>query len=182
MTYTAHPHPHVVCRPSVSFARTLCLAHTFTLFIKIIINARVFVFTATAVADVKDGGFRLGAPPLALAALSNKPECVAVLIEHKADVEEKDKTGSTALMWAAKSGRLACATLLLEHGANANARNNVGSTPLIWAATYGRMDCVRLLLENGANKAATTSLGISARDAANKGGHTEVAALIEAHM
>lgn len=55
---------------------------------------------------------------------------VSMLIEHGANVNEKDKRGHTPLHWAAMKNEIKMAELLIAGGANMNAVNNNGRTPL----------------------------------------------------
>lgn len=54
---------------------------------------------------------------------------VKILIENGADVNLKDKRGSTPLYWAAFRNNFEIAKMLLEKGADVNIKNNDGATP-----------------------------------------------------
>src|ERR1041384_3884061 len=88
-------------------------------------------------ADVNEPGPN-GESPLMLAARSGNVDAIKVLIDHKADVNGKDKLrGTTPLMWAAEQGHASAMKFLIEHGADVsasstpesrNARNNMANT------------------------------------------------------
>jgi hypothetical protein len=62
---------------------------------------------------------------------------VRLLVERGADVNAKDKYGSTALYQADKGGHEAVVRLLVERGADVNAKDEWGSTALHHAARKG---------------------------------------------
>ena len=68
-----------------------------------------------------------------------------LLLEHKADVDEKDKGGKTALYLAAREGHEAVVRLLLEHKADVDAKDKGGKTALHLAAEKGHEAVVQLL-------------------------------------
>ncbi|MGH9628843.1 MAG: ankyrin repeat domain-containing protein, partial [Bryobacteraceae bacterium] len=87
-----------------------------------------------------------------------------------ADVNAKDKSGTSPLMHAAVYSSLECMRLLLNGGAAADSANNAGATALMWSA--GNRDKVRLLLAGGASvkaqaKSGRTPLMIAASFAGN---------------
>jgi len=79
------------------------------------------------------------------------PDVVKELVEHKADVNVKARTGFTALMFAAR-GDLESTRILLNAGADPNATiPDWGGTALIIASTMGQTDVVEALLDKGAD-------------------------------
>ncbi len=79
------------------------------------------------------------------------PEVTAELVQHKADVNAKSRTGFTALMFAAR-GDVDSARILLNAGADPNATiPDWGGTALIIASTMGQKDIVEALLDKGAD-------------------------------
>ena len=65
-----------------------------------------------------------GAPPLFHAIRGHAPHMVRWLIQHGADVEEKDKFGDTALVEAVEHDDVACVDVLLEFGADVHIDHN----------------------------------------------------------
>jgi hypothetical protein len=106
---------------------------------------------------------------------------VRQLLEHEADVNAKDKYGSTALYRAAKNGHGAVVKLLLEHKADVNAKDNYGSIPLCRAAENGHDAVVKLLLEHKADVNAKSWSGWTALYWAAKNGHQAVVKLLVEH-
>ena len=62
-------------------------------------------------------------PPLAWAALMGQTEAAALLLQHGADINGKNKDGNTALHLAVFLGRAETAELLLKNEADVNAKN-----------------------------------------------------------
>jgi ankyrin repeat protein/mono/diheme cytochrome c family protein len=97
--------------------------------------------------NTKDPG---GSTPLHHAAGYGDLETIKLLIDNGADVNAKNRRGSTPLLWAIDNE--AKVRLLLSRGANVNARQVEGRTPLYQAASLGNATAVvRLLLDNGAD-------------------------------
>ncbi|MBT5533613.1 acyltransferase family protein, partial [Candidatus Poribacteria bacterium] len=69
-----------------------------------------------------------GGTPLAIAALFDQTDVVALLLRRGADVDARGGDGATALHAAAFFGRAGAAELLIEAGADLEARNGSGST------------------------------------------------------
>ncbi|WP_375319328.1 ankyrin repeat domain-containing protein [Candidatus Tisiphia endosymbiont of Oplodontha viridula] len=68
----------------------------------------------------------------------------------KANVNNQDENGNTALHYAVKYNRLSIAKILLEWGADTNIANNNGMAPLTISTIQNDSDCMKLLLENNA--------------------------------
>jgi uncharacterized protein len=128
-------------------------------------------------ADIEDkGGSYYSA--LYRAVDNRQKECVAVLLECKADVNVKTSAGHTCLMEAAKDGSFEIAKILIAYGADVNAaRKDDGETALHMAAKYGRGDVVKLLLEKGADSKAADHRMNTPADLADKD-HPRLADLI----
>jgi len=90
---------------------------------------------------------------LTIAAERGDTAQVKQLIAAGADVNEKDKSGYTALMWAARNGHTEVASLLLQARADMNVRDcaSAGWTPLMHAIHKNQNDLARLLIERGAD-------------------------------
>jgi tetratricopeptide (TPR) repeat protein len=74
---------------------------------------------------------------------------VQLSLKNGAEIEARDKNGSTALHYAARNGHLAIVQLLLEqNGININPKDNKGRTPLVKAVEGKHHEIVRLLLHH----------------------------------
>ena len=83
---------------------------------------------ATAGAAERKDAF-YGRTPLAWATLHGDPAIVAAVLDAGGDVNERDRSGNTALHVVAYFGRDAAGRLLVERGADPRARNVVGRLP-----------------------------------------------------
>ena len=112
---------------------------------------------AGALVDARNNGHENA---LDLATITGKLEIVQILIERKADVNNQDRNGFTALMWIAyrrmrleptiRELDLKTAKLLLDAGADPNIRNNYGQTALDLALKDGNFHIAELLRRYGA--------------------------------
>ncbi|EFA03955.1 hypothetical protein TcasGA2_TC014099 [Tribolium castaneum] len=85
------------------------------------------------------------------ACYSGEYECVALLIENKAEVDAITVDGDTPMYLAAISGRFDVVSLLIESGAAIDVPVNHGNTSLFAAAARGFLSIVEILCEHGAN-------------------------------
>jgi uncharacterized protein len=88
---------------------------------------------------------------VANAAQSRNHEALRVLIQKKADVNQPQPDGSTALHWAAHWADLEAADLLIQSKAKVDPPNRDGATPLFLAALNGSSPMVEKLLKAGAD-------------------------------
>lgn len=86
---------------------------------------------------------------LTLASFQGRFEVVQLLVERKANIEHRAKTGLTPLMEAASGDYVEVGRILLDHGADVNASPVPSSrdTALTIAADKGNVKFVNLLLE-----------------------------------
>ncbi|XP_078608089.1 ankyrin repeat domain-containing protein 66-like [Branchiostoma floridae x Branchiostoma japonicum] len=75
--------------------------------------------------------------PLHVASGNGRTEVAELLIEHKAEVDARNRLGWTSLHVASRYGQTEMAELLIEHKAEVDARDEFQSTPLHWAAWEG---------------------------------------------
>jgi ankyrin repeat protein len=100
---------------------------------------------------------RGGATPLMYAAVAGSIEAMRLLIDHKANVNQPNSGGATALIWAA--GDLQRVRVLLAGGADPNAASQRGRTALYVAAKNpGSTPIVKMLIEAGADPKVADSL------------------------
>ena len=94
-------------------------------------------------------------------ALRRKPEVSRVLIEKGANVNLKDRDGSTPLILALAGGSAEIARLLIEKGADVNKRDADGRAPLAEAVKNKNSEIARLLLEKGVDAAIRDKDGMT---------------------
>jgi ankyrin repeat protein len=128
------------------------------------------------VASAARGGAeaRDAAGPLVDAARNADHEAVGRLLRAKADANQAEADGTTALHWASYRDDGASADLLIGAGANVNAANDLGATPLWAASLNGSSAMVRRLLAGGANPNAQLLLGETPLMVAARTGSPEV--------
>lgn len=120
-----------------------------------------------------------GFTPLIIAAYSNHPAVVAILLERGADPNAADNSGNTALMGASFKGYTGVAEQLIGAGADVNQRNGQGAPALIFAATFGQLAIAEQLLRHGADTSLCDSHGKSALDHALMQENEPMAALLQ---
>jgi ankyrin repeat protein len=94
---------------------------------------------------------RLGAQNSALAYVARgdkgeRPDKVALLLDHGAKIDVAGTNGKTALHYAAAAGHNRVVRLLLDRGVDTSLADNDGFTALDLARASGRIDTVELLL------------------------------------
>jgi ankyrin repeat domain-containing protein 17 len=113
---------------------------------------------------------------LTLACFQGRHEVVNLLLDRKANVEHRAKTGLTPLMEAASGGYIEVGRVLLDKGADVNAAPVPSSrdTALTIAADKGHLKFVELLLSRGAAVEVKNKKGNSPLWLAANGGHLGV--------
>lgn len=108
-------------------------------------------------ADPNEGRF-FGMPPILLAIVRQDLDLVRALAAKGADLDVRDRSGSTALMWAAfnETGDASLVNELLARGADPGAANLAGETALVWALRRGETPAVAALRKTGASEVART--------------------------
>nr|CAD7425874.1 unnamed protein product [Timema monikensis] len=117
---------------------------------------------------------------LTLACFQGRHEVVSLLLDRKANVEHRAKTGLTPLMEAASGGYVEVGRVLLDKGADVNAPPVPSSrdTALTIAADKGHCRFVELLLSRGAQVEVKNKKGNSPLWLAANGGHLNVVELL----
>ncbi|XP_018026394.1 ankyrin repeat domain-containing protein 17 isoform X3 [Hyalella azteca] len=117
---------------------------------------------------------------LTLACFQGRHEVVSLLLDRKANVEHRAKTGLTPLMEAASGGYVEVGEVLIAKGADVNAPPVPSSrdTALTIAADKGHVKFVKLLIEKGAHVEVKNKKGNSAMWLAANGGHYEVVEML----
>ncbi|MBP8639466.1 MAG: ankyrin repeat domain-containing protein [Oscillospiraceae bacterium] len=104
------------------------------------------------------------------AVLSNKEECIKMVIKEDADLNIKDMdTGFTALHYCAQNHDFLTAKTLMEAGAKVDEKDTYGNTPLFKAVFFskGETDLIKLLLAFNANPDEKNNAGVSPRELAS---------------
>jgi Ankyrin repeats (3 copies) len=106
-------------------------------------------------ADPNEGRF-VGLPPVLLAILRQDLDLLRLMVAKGADLNVRDRSGSTALMWAAlnETGDARVVEELLRLGADPLAANQAGETALVWALRRGETSAVAALRKAGASETA----------------------------
>jgi uncharacterized protein len=113
--------------------------------------------------------------PVADAAMRRDSAAVRALLAQKADVNEAQPDGATALIWAARANDAELVDLLLAAGANVNAASREGVTALSQASQNGSAAVIEKLLRAGADVNGTfLSTGETALMEASRTGNVEV--------
>ena len=117
-----------------------------------------------------------GFTPLHLASYFGHIETARRLLELGAapNVVAENPSRVQPLHSAAACRSLEVVTLLLERDADVNAQQHGGWTALHSAAMHGDVNMVSVLIEHGATAELSADDGSTARDLAEKGGHSEV--------
>ena len=80
---------------------------------------------------------------------NSRRQCVAILLEHGAKVDEKDGDERTSLIYATRLGDLETVRLLVEAGSYVRFPDRFHRTALLYAAAAHRRDIVSYLATNG---------------------------------
>jgi len=129
-------------------------------------NQELAIMLITKGADINLKNDSLGETSLHRAVLYDWKDVVELLIAKGANVNAKDKYGSTPL-YRVQSKQVA--QLLIAQGADVKVKNNYDETPLHRVAYRGKPDLIELLITQGAdvnakNKDGETPLKITAKD------------------
>jgi ankyrin repeat protein len=88
--------------------------------------------------------------PLHVAASAGHSDILSLLIEHGADMNDRNQYGDTPLHRASWNARLEAGQFLLNRGADIDVRDNSNNTALLCATFMVHTEFTRMLLERGA--------------------------------
>lgn len=94
-------------------------------------------------------------------------DAATLLLEHKVDINKKDKNGYTPLHFACEStynGAEQVAIFLIKKGADLNIQTNSRKTAAMLAAKTGKKEVYDLLVSEGADLSIKDSMGLTAQD------------------
>jgi ankyrin repeat protein len=118
-----------------------------------------------------------GITPLMAAAEIGSADAMKMLIDHHADINARNASGSTALMWSVTDAKKV--RLLLDHGADVNVVARSGRTALIIASFANpSAEVVRMLIAKGANVAVMDQRKVTPLNAATFGNDTATIRLL----
>ena len=109
--------------------------------------------------DMTEAAGRTSSNRLVEAAKSGNGEALRSLLAARADVNQRQADGATALHWVAHRDDLDSAVLLLGAGADVKASNDLGVQPLWLACINGSAPMVRVLLRADADPNAAPASG-----------------------
>ncbi|XP_056372521.1 ankyrin repeat and KH domain-containing protein 1 isoform X2 [Hyla sarda] len=117
---------------------------------------------------------------LTLACFQGRAEVVSLLLDRKANVEHRAKTGLTPLMEAASGGYAEVGRVLLDKGADVNSPPVPSSrdTALTIAADKGHYKFCELLIDRGAHIDVRNKKGNTPMWLAANGGHFDIVQLL----
>ena len=127
---------------------------------------------ATGVPDTSD------TLPLVTAAASNDIAAVSEMLDERANPDQVESYGRTALIYAAMNNNADIAQTLVSRGAKLDVRDNLGKTALHWAAERGSIAVMRLLLQAKASVDIQTRQGQTPLMLAANNGQTEAVRLL----
>ncbi|HEY6342390.1 MAG TPA: ankyrin repeat domain-containing protein [Bryobacteraceae bacterium] len=119
---------------------------------------------------------------IADAAMKQDIALVRSLLKQKADVNQSQADGTTALHWAVRQDSLEMVELLIGAGANVKAANRFGVTPLSLACVNGNAAMIEALLKAGLDANAVLSeLGETPLMMAARTGNPDAISVLLAH-
>jgi ankyrin repeat protein len=127
------------------------------------------------------GAYAANAGELSRALKAGDAAAARAQLAERADPNDADADGTTALHWAVHSGDLELAKALLDAGATVDARNRYGVPPLTLAAENGAAAMTELLLTHGADANTALPEGETALMTAARTGDTTTLEVLIAH-
>jgi ankyrin repeat protein len=116
---------------------------------------------------------------IGLAAHHESPECLQVMLDFGADVNNHERVnGVSPLMRAAGFGRVECLHLLIEKNADVGCKSEGGSTGIFLAAFKGHPECVKILIEAKADVNQPGQFGFTGAHVACEKGNVDCLRLL----
>jgi ankyrin repeat protein len=116
--------------------------------------------------------------PSYIACKNGHTECLSLLINHGAQLDEANNEGITPAYTACCNGHTECLSLLINHGAQLNKASNTGHTPAYMACQNGHVKILHLLIQHGADLSLADRHGTSPSHIASAFGRVKMLALI----
>jgi ankyrin repeat protein len=137
-------------------------------------RADALAFAAAVSAFLIAIGVSVGADlTLVQAVKTGDVQTVRAIVKAKADANDAEPDGTTALHWAVQSGNAEMVDLLIRSGARVAAANRYGVTPLAVACTAGHAAIVERLLAAGADPNGASADGETVLMIASRTGSAE---------
>jgi len=136
------------------------------------------IFAMAAMLAAATAGAEQNMAELHDAVLAGDIARVNALITSGAAVDEKNRSGETALLLAVKHDRTAIAKSLMAAGASINARAKNKDTPWLLAGAAGRTEIVRAMIPLGPDLSIRNRYGGNALIPACERGHVETIKLL----
>jgi ankyrin repeat protein len=99
--------------------------------------------------DSISGPLERGMTPLAMAAVCNRTDVVAILLERGVDPNRRMIDGSSALFLSAQENSVETAKMIIDAGADLNATDSLGWTVMLIAAQNDNAELIKILHEKG---------------------------------
>lgn len=119
-----------------------------------------------------------GRTALHLAVQWGHEQCVTELIKAGINIDEKSKSGMTALYYASQMNQIGVLPKLVDTGADLHITKS-GRTALHYAAYNGSKDTVTYLVKQGLSAYKKDDYGETPIDSAGRGGHHEIVSYLQ---
>ena len=120
-----------------------------------------------------------GCTPLWIASQNGHTDVVAILLKNNTNPDLPGDNGCTPLFIASQNGHTDIVAILLKNNASPNLQHSSGLSALVFACHSGYLDIAEVLLMSGADP-SMKSRGLTAQEAAARGGHEDIVDLLEA--
>lgn len=117
-----------------------------------------------------------GWTPIFFAAANAQAQVLALLLDNKPFLAQRDKSGQSVVTIAAIRNHAIIVQQLLKAGAERDAVDNAGWTPVVAAANAGSLACVKVLIQNKCSLVG--SIGKFAIMKAKEYGYREIAEVL----